>query len=56
MAVGSAKKGKKPAGVKGRPSVKREETKQLELITKYGGEYRSIEIWNHKLENMLTIL
>ena len=41
--------------IKGRPSVMKQESK-LEVIEKYAPEYRSIELWNRKLENMLTIL
>lgn len=26
------------------------------MTLKYGAEFRSIELWNNKLENMLTIL
>ena len=49
------KKGKQP---KGRPSMQPEEQKLKDsnVMVKYGAEYRSIELWNNKLENMLTIL
>lgn len=40
---------------KGRPTMEPEEKKQ-DVLVKYGAEYRSIELWNNKLENMLTIL
>lgn len=36
--------------------IKKEERKQLDITVRYSAEYRSIEIWNDKLENMLTIL
>jgi len=41
--------------IKGRPSVIKEESK-LDIVKKYSVEYRSIALWNDKLENMLVIL
>lgn len=52
-------------GIKGRPTVRKdgaaassEGIKPLdpEAISKTSAEYRSIELWNYKLENMLVIL
>lgn len=41
--------------IKGRPSILKEESK-LDIVKKYSVEYRSIALWNDKLENMLVIL
>ena len=44
----------KGAKAKGRPSLRKEEEKQEER--RFAPEVRSIELWNRKLENMLTVL
>ena len=41
---------------KARPSVMQIGDTKRKLDYKYDPEYRSIEVWNQKLENMLTIL
>lgn len=41
---------------KGRPSVMQIGETKRKLDYQYDPEYRSIEVWNQKLENMLTIL
>ena len=49
---------KKKSKIKGRPSLMNEEEKKVlkPLHFTEGAAYRSLELWNHKLENMLVIL
>ena len=65
MAAKSSAQLKNKMGIKGRPTVRKDGPaastqgiKPLDpaTISKTSAEYRSIELWNYKLEKMLVIL
>ena len=47
---------RKNAKSRGRPSVRRDDQEMTDVRRKYQPEYRAIEMWNRKLQSMLTIL